>query len=136
MLCSVIPINSGQFKPAAPLQGRRVLVVEDEYLIAVELEEAIREAGGTEDASRKITSEDVECATVDIKLGAAATFAVAAELKAHGIPFIFVTGYDQTIVPGEFSGVRRLVKPVMPDDLIRHLIELTLSSPALSVPAG
>ncbi|TGQ27677.1 MULTISPECIES: response regulator [unclassified Mesorhizobium] len=133
MLCSVVPINSGQFKRAAPLQGRRVLVVEDEYLIAAELAEAITEAGGRvigpvanpEDASRKIASEDVECATVDIKLGAAATFTVAAELKAHGIPFIFVTGYDRTIVPSEFSGVRRLVKPVMPDDLIRHLIELT-----------
>ncbi|WP_187331526.1 MULTISPECIES: response regulator [unclassified Mesorhizobium] len=109
-----------------------MLVVEDEYLIAIELEEAITEAGGRvigpvgnpEDASRKIASEDVECATVDIKLGAAATFAVAAELKAHGIPFIFVTGYDRTIVPSEFSGVQRLVKPVVPDDLIRHLIEL------------
>ncbi|TIT70956.1 MAG: response regulator [Mesorhizobium sp.] len=133
MLCSVVSINSGQFKPAAPLQGRRVLVVEDEYLIAAELEEAIREAGGRiigpvanpQDASRKIASEDVECATVDIKLGGAATFAVAVELKAHGIPFIFVTGYDRTIVPSEFSGVQRLVKPVKTDDVIRHLIELT-----------
>ncbi|TIX44049.1 MAG: response regulator [Mesorhizobium sp.] len=133
MLCSIVPTSSGQCKQAAPLQGRRVLVVEDEYLIAVELEEAITEAGGRvigpvanpEDASRKIASADVECATVDIKLGAAATFAVAAELKAHGIPFIFVTGYDRTIVPSEFSGVPRLVKPVVPDDLIRHLIELT-----------
>ncbi|MDX8436955.1 hypothetical protein RFN25_26365 [Mesorhizobium abyssinicae] len=78
-----------------------------------------------EDASRKIASEDVECATVDINLGGAPTFAVAAELKGHGIPFIFVTGYDRTIVPSEFSGVPRLVKPVMPDDLIRHLMELT-----------
>ncbi|TIW75215.1 MAG: response regulator [Mesorhizobium sp.] len=133
MLCSVVPINSGQFKPAAPLQGRRVLVVEDEYLIARELEEAIREAGGSvigpvanpEDASREIASEDVECATVDIKLGAAPTFAVAAELRARGIPFIFITGYDWTIVPQEFSGVPRLVKPVMPADIIRLLIELT-----------
>ncbi|CDX55595.1 hypothetical protein MPL3365_200160 [Mesorhizobium plurifarium] len=49
---------------------------------------------------------------VDVNLGHGPAFNVARKLKERGIPFVFLTGYDQEAIPAEFDGIDRLEKPV------------------------
>jgi hypothetical protein len=49
---------------------------------------------------------------VDISLGLGPSFKLAETLKDQGIPFVFVTGYDQTVIPEEFNDIERLEKPI------------------------
>lgn len=109
------------------LGGHRVLVVEDEYYIASETAHALQGAGAevagpcaSEHAARsELESRRPDAAIVDINLGRGPSFDLAETLKARGIPFVFVTGYDQEVIPLEFVGVERLQKPVQ----LRQMIE-------------
>ncbi len=109
------------------LGGRRVLVVEDEYYIASETARALQCAGAevagpcaSEHAARtELETRRPDAAIVDINLGRGPSFELAETLKARGIPFVFVTGYDQEVIPVEFVGVERLQKPVQ----LRQIIE-------------
>ena len=99
-----------------------VLVVEDNYLIAVELNKQITELGypnvevvsNAADALDVIDDKRPDLAIIDINLGGANTSVeVARRLRAEGVPFAFATGYgDKTRVPADFSDARRLLKPV------------------------
>jgi DNA-binding response OmpR family regulator len=114
--------------PAPPnLDGHCVLVVEDEYYIASETARALQGAGAevmgpcaSEGAARsELESGRPDAAIVDINLGRGPSFRLAETLKARGIPFVFVTGYDQEVIPEHFLGVERLQKPVQ----LRQMIE-------------
>jgi len=102
------------------LGGHRVLVVEDEYYIATDAARALRGAGAvvvgpvpTETAaSAEVERQRPDAVVVDINLGGGASFALAESLKERGIPFMFVTGYDEDVIPPEFDGIERLQKPV------------------------
>lgn len=101
------------------LSGLRVLVVEDEYFIATDAARALRSAGAevigpcsTEEAARaEIEARRPDAVLVDINLGTGPSFKLAESLKSQGIPFVFVTGYDQGMIPEEFSHIARLEKP-------------------------
>src|SRR5262249_3956616 len=103
----------------ADLAGKRILVLEDDYFLAIDAERALQNAGAdvvgpfpTEAAALAATaSQDLPAALVDINLGAGASFATAEALRAKGVPFIFLTGYDQAIVPPAFADVPRFEKP-------------------------
>src|SRR5262245_46833240 len=102
------------------LSGHRVMVVEDEYLIASYTARALRDAGAEVigpcpsewDARVELEVQRPHAAIVDINLGNGPSFEVAAALTDEGIPFVFVTGYDQESIPGKFEKVERLQKPV------------------------
>jgi len=108
------------------LSGHRVLVVEDEYYIATDTARALRGAGAEvlgpcrneEVATREVERRRPDAAILDINLGAGPSFTLAESLKERGIPFVFITGYDEDVIPGEFDDVERLQKPVEP----RHMI--------------
>ena len=68
---------------------------------------ATEEAAGSE-----LSGQRPDAVVVDINLGAGPSFKLAETLKHLSIPFIFVTGYDQGIIPEEFNDVDRLEKPV------------------------
>lgn len=110
----------------ANLSGHRILVVEDDYYLATDTARALQGAGAevlspcaTEQAARdEIADQRPAGAVVDVNLGQGASFSLARTLKDLGIPFVFVTGYDQQIIPAEFEGVTRLVKPVE----LRHIV--------------
>jgi hypothetical protein len=97
--------------PAAALAGRRVLVIEDEPLVALELESELAEAGaivlgpvGTlEAAARLIEAEAIDAALLDANLGGRPVDALAAALAARGVPFAFASGYGPSGLP---AGVR------------------------------
>lgn len=104
----------------ANLSGFRVLVVEDDYYLATDAARALQGAGAevtgpfpTEEiALKQVQETPLDAAVVDINLGHGPTFNVARRLKDRGIPFVFLTGYDQEVIPNEFGDVERLQKPV------------------------
>ena len=103
-----------------PLLGSRVLVVEDDYFIALELCTVLRTAGAdiigpmrdVQSGLAAIGREQIDCAVLDINLQGQLGFQIAAELRARDIPAIFATGYDDTTIPEELAAVPRLEKPV------------------------
>jgi CheY-like chemotaxis protein len=105
---------------AAGLGECRILVVEDDFLLAAGTERALRDAGAVvlgpvgqvDQALALIATETPTCALLDINLGEGTQFSVADALRASGIPFMFVTGYDDVMIPERFSDVGRMRKPV------------------------
>jgi DNA-binding response OmpR family regulator len=101
------------------LFGMRILVVEDDYYLATDERQMLQSAGAdvvgpfgnAEEACRAVVSEELDCALVDINLGSGPCFAVARELRDRGIPFLFTTGYEATVIPDEFQDVERVEKP-------------------------
>ncbi|HKU16987.1 MAG TPA: response regulator [Steroidobacteraceae bacterium] len=120
-----------------PLQGRRVLVVEDDYFIALELCTALRSAGAevlgpardVESGLAAIGEQRLDCAVLDINLRGRMAFPIAAELRKRGVPTIFATGYDETMVPAEHAATLRLEKPVNLPVLCRAVEECCTGEP-------
>ena len=87
------------------LQGRRVLVVEDELLVAMELDSVLRVQGCTvlgptatvERAVVLIVEGQPDVALVDLNLGGQSALPIAAVLNARGVPFLVVSGYREPI---------------------------------------
>lgn len=118
------------------LSGKRLLVVEDEYLIASDLAYALEDAGaevigpaGTvEDALRLVAREGdrLDGAVLDVNLRGGRVFPVADALTARGVPFVLATGYDDVCIPAAYAGLPRCGKPVDRARLMR-LLALTQS---------
>lgn len=104
---------------ALPLAGCRVLVVEDEYFIADELDRALVERGAAvvgpvgdlESALIQVEQCEFDTAIVDLNLRNEMAYAVADALKQQQIPFVFATGYAQSTIPTRFANVARWEKP-------------------------
>jgi len=104
----------------ADLSGCRVLVVEDDFYLATDAARALSVAGAevlgpcaTEaDAREELAQARPDAVLLDINLGSGPTFELAEKLKDENIPFVFVTGYEQDVIPSEFAEVQRLEKPV------------------------
>ena len=115
---------------SVPMQ---VLLLEDNYIIALDLAGLVSEAGAeplgpvasVEDALRVIEGGGVEAAILDVNLGEEDAFAVAERLERQGIPFAFATGYSpQDVLPPErAAAVPVLSKPYSAGD-VRALLEL------------
>jgi PAS domain S-box-containing protein len=114
------------------LEGRRVLVIEDDFYLAGDTEGALLGAGAQvigpfgreEPAIEAILREAPHAAVVDINLGSGASFEAARVLDRAGVPFVFLTGYDQTSIPDEFAGVTRLQKPIELRQVVRAVAEV------------
>lgn len=102
------------------LSGRRVLIVEDQYLIADEMRRAVAALGGevvgpcpsAADAMAQLENGPVEFALLDLNLGDEQVGRVADELAAKGVPFAFATGYEAWVIPPEHQNRLRIEKPV------------------------
>lgn len=105
---------------AHPLEGRRVLVVEDQYLVADEMRRMIMAMGGevlgpvsrSAAATAILAKSTIDCAILDINLGEDDAYPVAAELMRRRVPFLFATGCEPWVIPEEFRDVPRLDKPL------------------------
>jgi CheY-like chemotaxis protein len=113
------------------LHDQRILVVEDEYLLAVSLQSRLQDLGAVvlgpvgnlDDALALIRSEaSIDGAVVDINLGGKKAYPAADLLMERDIPFVFTTGYDETLIPERFGHAPRLEKPA---SIIRIVQTLT-----------
>ncbi len=101
------------------IAGNRILLVEDEALVAMAVKDALSDLGfevigavsNMTDAMAAAMNEDVHAAVLDINLAGKMTYPVADILIAKGVPFIFVTGYGAESVKERFGQVPVLQKP-------------------------
>lgn len=110
------------------MAGLRVLVVEDGFLIAEAIEEALREhgcevVGPAARVHRALDllggAEHLDGALLDVNLGTETCFPIAAALSAAGIPFVFLTGYGEDGIAPEFRNRPRLGKPFQEKEMLR-----------------
>ena len=118
----------------AQLKSRRLLVVEDDYLIAADLATSLEAlgievagpAGSVAEALALLETEldRLDGAVLDVNLGHERVYPVADVLMTRGIPFVFTTGYDAAAVPKSYSDIPRCEKPVDEQRLVRCLSDL------------
>jgi CheY-like chemotaxis protein len=107
----------------------RILIVEDEAILALVLEEFLIDAGFAiagvagrlETAIELIEQGVTDAAILDANLAGVSSGPAAAALTARGVPFIVVSGYLPEQQPRAFAGAVCLQKPCRPDDLIQAL---------------
>ena len=116
----------------AALVGRRVLVVEDEMMIAMLVEDMLADLGcavvGPAHAldaalDLALTEPNLDAALLDVNLGGQPVFAVADALREKGVPAIFCTGYGDAGLREIDRGALVLQKPFRAGDLARALNE-------------
>ena len=106
---------------AGGVAGRRILVVEDDYLIVSALVEALEDLGAEiigpaqniEKAMELVrTTPSIDGALLDVNLRGKMAFPVADALQNRRVPFVFTTGYDRLAIPERYAEVTRCEKPV------------------------
>ncbi len=111
------------------LAQKRVLVVEDELLIAMLIEDILADSecrvigpfSDLNDAMVAARNETFDIALLDVNLCGQKVYPVADLLDQRGIPFLFLSGYGGDAVPGGRPGWRACAKPFTADDLTRML---------------
>jgi CheY-like chemotaxis protein len=102
------------------LEGRRVLIVEDEALVAMLLETMIEDMGcrpvgpvGTIDEALDVVANDgaLDVALLDVNVAGRDVFPVAEALTAKGVPFVFSTGYGEGGLADAWRGHPTVQKP-------------------------
>jgi CheY-like chemotaxis protein len=103
------------------LRGRRVLVVEDDFLIAQDLLEELLRCGAEVMGPACSVAEALDLlqarpapyiAILDVKLLDGMVYPVADALRRLGVPFIFATGYDASAIPPAYADVPLAQKPM------------------------
>jgi CheY-like chemotaxis protein len=113
------------------LVGTRVLIVEDDPIIAMMQTMILESAGcvvlgpapGVDQAILMIGAQSVDLDLLDINLDGETVYPVADALAKRGVPFVFLTGYGREMPPPAHRGQRCLTKPCDEDDLLRALRE-------------
>jgi len=111
------------------LQGKRVLVVEDDYLIGQFVAgvlqsagaEVIGPAGAVGLALKLLEDNAVDAAMLDVNLHGDRSYAVAEALVARGIGFVFVTGYGSESLDARYRSYPRCEKPIQEAALLAAL---------------
>jgi CheY-like chemotaxis protein len=104
---------------------RRVLVVEDEMLVAMLVEDILEELGlevagvctHLDQALKLAASEAVDFVILDVNLDGKRSFPVADILRARNIPFVFATGYGAKALEAEYANAQTIAKPFMFGDI-------------------
>lgn len=115
------------------LAGKRVLLVEDESIVAMSVEDMLADMGclvvgpamTIVEATALARSEPIDAAVLDINLGNQPSFAVAELLGERGVPYCFSTGYGPSGVPAGLGEVPVLQKPYSANSLeamVRRLV--------------
>jgi CheY-like chemotaxis protein len=114
------------------LTGLRVLVVEDEPIIAMTIELYLEELGcrvaavasRLNDALAKARKLDLDVGVLDVNLAGQLSYPVAEVLSTRAVPFLFVTGYGMAAAPGGLKDAPVLAKPFRLEHLERVLLEI------------
>jgi CheY-like chemotaxis protein len=116
----------------ANLQGSRILVVDDEFLIAIVIEEMLRDAGCEIVSANTLNSaldgaahESLSAALLDVRLGTKTTEAVADLLAERSVPFLFYSGQAlPQCIRSKHPDAKVLTKPVSQDMLMDALVKV------------
>lgn len=126
---------------SASLAGLRILVLEDELLIAMDVEQICRDHGASDvliaDKLTELEQGEMaphfDAAIIDLMLGGVSTLGFAQRLRAEGIPFVFASGYAATEeIRSFFPDVVLVEKPYSGDDLVAALAAACKAAPPQS----
>jgi len=109
----------------------RVLVVEDEMMVAMLVEDMLTDLGYVvatvasrmESAIEHAERADFDLAILDLNLNGEKSYPVAEALRARNVPFLFATGYGEAALPQAFRDVPTLQKPFVSGQL-QHALDL------------
>jgi len=132
------------------MTGRRILLIEDEHIVATALSralcvwgaEVVAIAASVEQALALLdTTPGIDCALLDINLRGLLAYSVADALIARGLPFVFTTGYSAPTIPDMYRHVPVLQKPFDPEEIFTALFPAEAgatgeSQPQRRVPRG
>jgi len=112
--------------------ARRVLIVEDEAMIAGLIESILSAAGWSvigpvatlERALETIDRERLDAAVLDVRINGHDAYAVADVLMGRGIPFVFVSGFTRKQMPPAYRDCAHVAKPFTPDAILAPLEEV------------
>ncbi len=102
------------------LKGLRLLLVEDEAMVAMMIEDMLGDLGcevvgpaGSVARAQELarTETEIAGAILDVNLGGEPIYPVAETLKARGVPFVFITGYGSADIDGRFADAPTVQKP-------------------------
>jgi CheY-like chemotaxis protein len=110
----------------SPLSGKRILIVEDNFLVAEDLQQMIRDAGGdvrkasasATDALQALSNQSFDGAVLDVQLRDGTFIEVARQLERQRIPYVVVTGYSRDWLPLELQKAPYIAKPFNRKELI------------------
>ena len=111
------------------LAGRRILIVEDEMIVAMMLEDMLTElrcevvkAARVAKALDLAATAQLDGAILDVNVAGEPVYPVAQELQKRGIPFIFSTGYGASGLASDYRDCPTLSKPFQEEDLAPALV--------------
>ena len=114
------------------LSGRRILIVEDEPMVAWVLDDMLNDFGCTvigaanriEEALAMIPAHDIEAVVLDVNLRDVMSYPIADMLVARSVPFVFTTGYARTRLLEAYRAFPYLLKPYHRSAMRDALLEL------------
>lgn len=120
------------------LAGKRILIVEDEPLIALDLESTVIDnqgivvgpVGSIAQAHSVAETEAIDGAILDLRLAGELALSVAECLRARKIPFVVHSGQADTTLPSSWPAVPVISKPALPEAVIALLVAIMCSQPS------
>lgn len=115
-----------------PLDGRSVLLVDDDFILVMNARRDLEEVGAkvigpfnrADAALSSLEEGRPDVAVVDLNLGAGPNFDLVRALTAQRIPTLIVTGYDQCTIPPDLASVPCLQKPIVKHQLVSAVAQL------------
>ena len=119
------------------MTDKRILVIEDEFLVALEIQSELQNAGfgqvehtATEaDALKRIHESHWDAAVADANLNGCGMGQIVAALNEHHIPFVIVSGYGRESLPPEVAHIELIDKPFHGPRLVQTVVSLCRAAP-------
>lgn len=123
---------------------KQVMIVEDEMLVALDLQESVKALGyevvgpygRLAEAIEGAAAQRIDFAILDLNLNGEMTFDLAEQLEKRGVPIVFTTGYESDAIKSRISNCRVLNKPVVKDALESVLRDHFEAPPPRKAAAG
>jgi two-component system, response regulator PdtaR len=120
----------GRDTASGVFNGVTVLLVEDDFIVAFDMQTALEEQGARvlgasslDEARELLANDQPTIAVLDVNLNGDYVFPLVDDLRSREVPFLFATAYsdDERLFPQQVKSAPRLAKPVQPNVLIRQL---------------